>query len=175
MARRDPRSSLLPHPERANDQFNLLATTDNIDVIVASDLSEAQRQRFTSSLSLRGMNAAYTIEAVTTVFVELFCAPKSSMENPSLQHEQNLHRGRLCCGQWAKDEVTGEQGYIDDKRSCFWTWDDTESAWQSRLFKSRQVKKKEKERKGRFKRTRRAFFGDEQVQDPEWWSKEDFA
>ena len=22
-------------------------------------------------------------------------------------------------GQWATDEVTGEQGYIDDERSCF--------------------------------------------------------
>ena len=38
-------------------------------------------------------------------------------------------------GQWAKDEVTGEQGYIDDERSCFWTWDDTECARQSRPFK----------------------------------------
>ena len=28
--------------------------------------------------------------------------------------------------QWAKNVVTGEQGYIDDERSCFWTWDDTE-------------------------------------------------
>ena len=28
--------------------------------------------------------------------------------------------------QWAKNEVTGEQGYIDDERSCFWTWDDNE-------------------------------------------------
>ena len=22
-----------------------------------------------------------------------------------------------------KDEVTGEQGHVDDERSCFWTWD----------------------------------------------------
>ena len=29
--------------------------------------------------------------------------------------------------------------------------------------------------KGRSKRTGRAFFGDEQAQDPEWWSQEDFA
>ena len=27
--------------------------------------------------------------------------------------------------QSAKDEVTGEHGYVDDERSCFWTWDDT--------------------------------------------------
>ena len=41
-----------------------------------------------------------------------------------------------------KDEVTGEQGFVDDERSGFWTWDDTECAWQSRPFKGRQVKKK---------------------------------
>ena len=45
-------------------------------------------------------------------------------------------------GQWAKDEVTGEQGYIDDDRSCFWTWDDTECALQSKPFKGRQVKRR---------------------------------
>ena len=28
---------------------------------------------------------AYTLEAVKTVFMELFCTPKSSMENPSLR------------------------------------------------------------------------------------------
>ena len=81
-------------------------------------------------------------------------------------------------GHWAKDEVTGEQGCIDDERSCFWTREDTDCAWQSRPFKGRQVKR----RKGKGKRkdralskgTGRAFFGDDQVQDPEWWS-EDFA
>ena len=81
-------------------------------------------------------------------------------------------------GLWAKDEVTDEQGNIDDERSCFWTWDDTECAWQSRLFKGRQVKRRKGGKgkgKGRSKRTGSAFFGDEQVQDPEWWSEEDFA
>ena len=49
-------------------------------------------------------------------------------------------------GQRAKDEVTGEQGYVDDERSCFWTWDDTEGVWQSRAFKGRLVKKRKKEK-----------------------------
>ena len=75
--------------------------------------------------------------------------------------------------------MTGEQGNIDDDRSCFWTWDDTERAWQSRPIKGCQVKRRKgkgKEKgKGRPKRTGRAFFGDEQVQDPEWWSEEDVA
>ena len=33
-------------------------------------------------------------------------------------------------GQRAIDEVTGEQGDIDDERSCFCTWDDNEFIWQ---------------------------------------------
>ena len=78
-----------------------------------------------------------------------------------------------------QDEATGEQGYIDDERSCFWTWDDNEYAWQSRPFKGRQVKRRKGKGKGKGKGrseiTGRAFFGDEQAQDPEWWSEEDSA
>ena len=53
-------------------------------------------------------------------------------------------------GQWAEDGVTGEQGYIDDERSCFWTWDDTECAWQSRPFKGHQVKRRKGKRERAF-------------------------
>ena len=46
----------------------------------------SQRERLTSSLSLRNVNAtAYTPDTVQPVSVEFFCAPKSSMENPSLR------------------------------------------------------------------------------------------
>ena len=65
-------------------------------------------------------------------------------------------------GQWATDEVTGEQGYIDDERSCFWTWDDNEHAWQSRPFKSRKLKKVSKGKgnnKGGTRGSERAFLG----------------
>ena len=104
-------------------------------------------------------------------------------ERTGQQHEQNLPCGRLCWRRlWTmgqKDEVSGEQGHVDDERSCFWTWEATECAWQSRPFKGRQVKtrkgKGKGKGKGRSKTTGRAFFGDEQVQDPEWWSEEDFA
>ena len=63
------------------------------------------------------------------------------MQNPSLfvsGHDGSTNRTFIFedypedeYGQWATDEVTGEQGYIDDERSCFWTWDDTEYSWQS--------------------------------------------
>ena len=82
-------------------------------------------------------------------------------------------------GKWAIDEETGEQGYIDDERSCFWTWDDNEYAWQSRTFKGRQVRRRKgkgrAKGKGGFNGTKRAFLGEEQAQDPEWWSEEDCA
>ena len=121
--------------------------------IVVSDLSEAQRERLTHYYSLQGMKViACTSEAVNTVFVELFCTPKSSMENPSLRvsgYGSSMNRTFIvenCAeddvAQWATDEVTGEQGYIDDERSCFWTWHDHEYAWQSRPFNGRQVKRR---------------------------------
>ena len=168
----------------------LFPFSDNLTTLmfmVVSDLSEAQRETHKFP-SLQGMNViAYTFEAVRTVFVELFCTPKSSMENLSLRvsgHGSSMNRTFIVedyaeddFGPWATDEVAGEQGYIDDKRSCFWIWDDTECAWHSRPFKGRQRRRGKGKGKGegRFKRTRRAFFGDEHVQDPEWWLEEDIA
>ena len=90
-----------------NNHESLFPFTDNLITlmfIVASDLTEAQRERLTSSLSLKGMNiTVYTFEAVRTTFLELFCTPKrldgqsfTPLERTRQQHEQNLHRGRLC-------------------------------------------------------------------------------
>ena len=103
--------------------------------IVASYLSEAQSERLTSSPSLLGVNVpAYTLEAVKTVFVELFCTPKSSMENFSLRvnrHGGSTNRTFIVesytedeFGQWATDEVTGEQNYINNE-GYFLTWNTT--------------------------------------------------
>ena len=74
------------------------------------------------------------------------------MENPSLRvsgHVNSMNRTFIVedftedeFGPWAKDEVTGEQSYVDDERSCFWTWDDTGCAWQSIPFKGRHVKRR---------------------------------
>ena len=135
------------------------------------------RERLTSSLALQEMNVtAYTLEAVKTVFVELFYSPKSSIENPSLRvsgHGSSASRTFIVenytedeCGLWAIDEATGKQGFIDDERSCFRTWDDNEYVWQSRKFQDRQVERKGKGKgkgKGGFKRTSRTYLGEEQT------------
>ena len=78
--------------------------------------------------------------------MELFCTPKSSLENPSLRvsgYGTSMNRTfvEMCTegdfGPRATDKVTGEQGYNDDEKSCFLTWDDNEYAWQSRPFEGR--------------------------------------
>ena len=147
--------------------------------MVASDLSECQRERerLTSSLCLQGMD----IPAVVLYAEKLDGKSFTPRERTRQQHEQNFFivedYAEDEVGQWAKDEVTGEQGYVDDEKSCFWTWDHTEFAWQSRPFKGRQVKRRKGKvkgkGKGRSKKTRRAFFGGGQTQDPEWRQEED--
>ena len=95
---------------------------------------------------------------------------KSLMDNPSLHVSgqggstnrtftvENFAENEY--GQWATDEATGEQVHIDDGRSCFWTWDDNEHAWQSSQFKSREAKRRKgkgkRKGKGGLKRTGKA-------------------
>ena len=87
--------------------------------IVGSDLDEAQRERLTSSLSLRNITVtAYSLNTIQSVFVELFGTPKSSMENPSLRVRGsggNASRTFIAenypedeYGPWAIDDSTGE-------------------------------------------------------------------
>ena len=156
------------HSTQVTNHERSFPFTDNLTTlmfIVASDLSEIQRERLTSTLSFRGMNVpVVTLEAVKTVLMDLFCTPKSSMENPSrrvIGHGGSMNRTFIVenhaedeFAQWATDEVTGEQGHIDDERSCFWTWDDNEYAWQSRKFQDRLLKR----RKGKGKRKGKGGF-----------------
>ena len=134
-------------------------------------LRERERDSQVSFLYGDWISLPNTFENVRIVFVELFCTPKSSMENP-------MNRS-FFVEDYAEDEfeVTGEHGYVDDERSCFWTWDDTQCVRQSRPFKGRQVKRRKGKGQGkgkvRSKRTGRAFFGDEQTQDTEWLQEED--
>ena len=115
------------------------------------------------------MSLLILFEEVRTAFVELFCTSKRSMENHSIAvsgHGSSMNRTFIvedCSeddnGQWATDEVTGEQGYVDDETSCFWTWDDIEYAWQSRPLNGRRVRRRKGKGKGKggFKGKRRSI------------------
>ena len=62
---------------------------------------------------------AYTFDIVRDVFLELFCMPKSSLDNPNLRASAGprafciLEQGELCdeYGYWAEDDDTGEVGF----------------------------------------------------------------
>ena len=83
-------------------------------------------------------------------------------------------------GRWAIDEVTGEQGYIDDEKVVLLdigrqrVYLAVQTVKKSPSEGKRKGKAKGKE-KGGFKGTGRVFFGEEQAQDPELWSGEDFS
>ena len=74
---RDARMDMLPMTatsEEVTTHGRIYPFSDNLTMllfIVASDLSEAQRERLKSSFSLKGVSdTAYTFEAVRTVSVE---------------------------------------------------------------------------------------------------------
>ena len=107
---------------------------------------------FIVASDLQGMNVtAYTFDAVQTIFVDLLCTPKSSMENHALRvsgHGGGTKRTFIVenyaedeYGQRATDEATGKHGYTEKERSYFSTGDDNKYVWQSRKFQDRYVKR----------------------------------
>ena len=78
------------------------------------------------------------LKKVMAIFVEFFCTPKSSIENRPLCVSK--HRGSTSktfivvdfiddeVGQWATDEVIGEEGYVVDEGPCFCTWNNNKYA-----------------------------------------------
>ena len=104
---------------------------------VQADLTEQQRERLTSHMTLRGIDVQnYTFDLIREAFIELFCAPKSSIENPSFRVSG---QGRNFCvldygdcegssGYWAMDEETGEEGFLEEYNEVFWTYDETNAS-----------------------------------------------
>ena len=180
------------HTTQVANHGRLFPICDNLTTLVfsvAGDLNEAQRESLTRTHSLRGMSVpAYTLEAVKTVFMDLICTPKSSMENPLLRvsrHGGSTGRTFIVedyaedeYGQWDTDAVTREQGYIEDERLCFWDMGCRRVCVTCRKFTDRQLKRRSvKGRgtgkgKGGFKRKGRACLGEEQAQDLEWHCEE---
>ena len=102
--------------------------------VVASDLSEAQRERLMSALSLQGMDVtACTFDAVRKVYLWNCSAHRKVQWR---QHERNLHR-RLLCWRWSWTMCHWRINRWARSRwnegPCFWTWDNNEY-WVFRLL-----------------------------------------
>ena len=114
----------------------------------------------TSTLSLRGLNIQrYTFNAIRDVFIELFCAPKPSLDNPNLRTSPTsrsfcvMEEGDMdgVAGFWGEDEDTGEVGFLPEWKDVFWVYDDNTYAWASHHFRGRKIRRGSPKGKGKGK------------------------
>ena len=127
---------------------------------VLADLNEQQRERMTSAMALKNYRIeAYTFDLVREVFIELFCMPKSSIDDPSLR---TAIRHRSFCviddgtmdgtsGYWVEDDDTGEVGFLPEFEDVFWIFDETSEAWASHHFRGRKIRRGFSKGKGKGK------------------------
>ena len=91
------------------DQFPL---SDHLFTLMtnvqATSLSSSERERLTSHLAIRAFPLRnYTFDLIRTAFLELFCAPRSSLDNPSFRRS---NQQRTFFGQ-DYGELEGSTGY----------------------------------------------------------------
>ena len=80
---------------RHEQQFPISDNLFALMFTVQADLNESQRERLTSHMTIRGTHVQnYTFEGLREAFIELFCAPKSGLDNPSYR---TTGQGRSFC------------------------------------------------------------------------------
>ena len=124
-------------------------------------MTEPHRERLTSHLAIRGIPLQnYTFDLIRTTCLELFCAPRSSLENPSFRPSNQQKTflvqdyGELdgSTGYWAADRDTGQERFVQEFEDIFWVHDEVVGAWIARRFKGGRILTKGP-RKGRRKGT----------------------
>ena len=90
-------------------------------VTVQADLSEQQREKLSAHMTMRGVQLQnYTFEQIRECMIELFCVPRSALENPSYRVSGQgrtfavMDYGEIegSTGYWAECEETGEEGFL---------------------------------------------------------------
>ena len=137
-----------------------------------ADLSQDQRNTLTSLMTHRGrVLQQYTTAELRTVFIEMFCTTKTSVDNPLMQPTGAggrrsflvFEEGELdgTYGFWAEDEEDGIEGFLDALDDVFWVYDEQNFSWFQRRFQGRRARKGKGKgrRKGEGKgRSGRRFF-----------------
>ena len=91
----------------------------------------------------------YTFDMARTVFVELFCAPRSSLEKPMYR---STRASRTFCvveygeldgetGYWVEDDDTHEQGFLAEYEDTLWQYDETAFSRVARPVKGRRLRR----------------------------------
>ena len=116
--------------------------------IVQANLAEQQRERLHLHMSLRNIALEqYTVGAIIATFLELLCAPRSALANPSLSpaspkrtfHVQAYGEVGGWPGDGAMDEDYGQAGFLHEYEDIFWAFDETADVWAARHFKGRRI------------------------------------
>ena len=143
---------------RHEQQFPISDNLFALMFTVQADLNEHQRESLTSHMTIRGFQVQnYTFEGLREAFIELFCAPKSGLDNPNYR---TSGQGRSflvydygeCDGQygyWVQDDETEEEGFVPEFDDVFWTFDDQSEAWISHRFKQRKLRNGKGKGKGK--------------------------
>ena len=147
------------------DQFPLSDHLFILMTIVQADLTEQRRERLTAHLTLRRTALRnHTFDLVRSSFLELFCAPRSSLETPSFRptNQQNTFYAQDYGDLDAVQETGQLKKRRDMKASCkdqetfCWAHYEGSDAWVVRRFKGgRRLVKGSRTSKDKFARSRK--------------------
>ena len=113
------------------DQFPISDNLSALTALVMADLSEAQRETLMNLIYQRDIElTALTLHQLRDFLITLFHAPKSSLEIPagltSLGPRSlvSISYGELDQyeGHWVQDEITGDEGFLDEHEDLFWVY-----------------------------------------------------
>ena len=147
---------------------NLLA----LIFVSLAELTQDQRSTLTSIMTHRGRTLdQYHVQELRDLFLEMFCATKTAVDNPMMQLSGvALRRSFLVLddgelegtdGYWAEDDEDGAEGFLDALEDVFCVYDDADYTWYQGRFQGRQTRrgKGKGKRKGKGKgRGGRRFF-----------------
>ena len=93
--------------------------------------------------------ATLTLQQLRELLTTLFHAPKSSLENPSWARKSgprsliSISYGELGQyeGHWVQDELTGDEGFLDEHEDLFWVYDEEQCFWIKFPFQGRSLRK----------------------------------
>ena len=91
------------------------------------------RYYFVSLADLRRTLDQYNVQELRDIFLEMFCATKTAVDNPMMQPTGTgqrrsflvLDEGELegTDGYWAEDDEDGAEGFLDALEDVFWVCD----------------------------------------------------
>ena len=143
------------------------ATLVALMFVALSGLTQDQRQVLTSLTACKNrMRQDYRVDELRNVCLEVFCAAKTTVDNPLLAPSGSSERKSFLAldegtlehnhGHWHEDEEDGAEGFLDAFEDCFWMRCNESCAWFQRRFRGAKVASQKRRRQGqKSKRTRR--------------------